>query len=144
MFRGWFEHTLDTKGRLSIPSKFREVLADKYDSRLVVIPFDNCLMSYPYREWEEIEQKVAELPDFKKDTMAFLRYFYSRSADCSIDKLGRIHIPQQLRDYAKLEKDVMLVGAFKRIEIWNKDLWETNESGVSEEEIVNTLERIGL
>jgi MraZ protein len=118
VFRGRYEHTLDTKGRLSIPSKFREVLGERYDSRLVVTTYDGCLISYPYAEWQRLEERVAELPEFKKDTRAFLRFFYSSAADCAIDKLGRILIPQPLRDYAKLDRDVILVGAFRHLEMW--------------------------
>ncbi|MFQ5466207.1 MAG: division/cell wall cluster transcriptional repressor MraZ [Thermodesulfobacteriota bacterium] len=144
MFRGRYEHTLDPKGRLSIPSKFREVLGERYDSRLVVTAYDGCLIVYPHAEWLKLEEKVAELPEFKKDTMSFLRFFYSRAADCAIDKLGRVLIPPSHREYAKLEKEVVLIGAFKRMEIWGKDVWEQAESMASQEDIVNTLERLGL
>ncbi len=144
MFRGRYEHTLDTKGRLSIPSKFREVLGERYDSRLVVTTYDGCLISYPYAEWQRLEERVAELPEFKKDTRAFLRFFYSSAADCAIDKLGRILIPQPLRDYAKLDRDVILVGAFRHLEIWSKAVWESAEAAASQEDIVATLERLGL
>ncbi len=144
MFRGRFEHTLDAKGRLSIPSRFRETLSERYDSRLVVTTYDGCLIAYPFIEWQKLEEKVAALPKFNKDTRAFLRFFYSNAADCAIDKLGRILIPQSLRDYAKLEKDVFLIGAFEHIEICSKTIWEEAEASASNEEIVNTLERLGL
>ncbi|MBI5586910.1 MAG: division/cell wall cluster transcriptional repressor MraZ [Deltaproteobacteria bacterium] len=144
MFRGRFEHLIDSKGRLSIPSKFRETLNERYDSRLVITTYDSCLIAYPYAEWQVLEEKVASMPEFKKDTKAFLRFFYSSAADCAIDKLGRILIPQALRDYSKLEKDVILIGALKHVEIWSKALWEQAESQASQEEIVNTLERLGL
>lgn len=144
MFRGRFEHLVDSKGRLSIPSKFRETLNERYDSRLVVTTYDSCLIAYPFAEWQILEEKVASMPEFKKDTKAFLRFFYSSAADCTIDKLGRILVPQALRDYAKLEKDVVLIGALKHVEIWSKALWEQAEAQASQEEIVNTLERLGL
>jgi len=144
MFRGRFEHLIDSKGRLSIPSKFRETLNERYDSRLVITTYDNCLIAYPFTEWQVLEDKVASMPEFKKDTKAFLRFFYSSAADCSIDKLGRILVPQALRDYAKLEKDVVLIGALKHVEIWSKALWEQAEAQASQEEIVDTLERLGL
>lgn len=144
MFRGRFEHTIDAKGRVSIPAKFREVLSDRYDSRLVATTYDGCLIAYPNAEWQKLEEKVAELPKFSKDTRAFLRYFYSSAHDCAIDKLGRIIIPQPLRDYAKLEKDVVLIGAFKHIELWSKSVWQEAESAASQDEIVSTLERLGL
>lgn len=143
MFRGRYEHTIDAKGRLSVPSRIRETLNERYDSRLVVTTYDNCLIAYPFPEWQKLEEKVASLPEFQKDTKAFLRFFYSSATDCSIDKLGRILIPQTLRDYAKLENDVILVGAFRHIEIWSKPLWEKAEQA-SQDDIVNTLERLGL
>lgn len=144
MFRGRFEHSIDAKGRLSIPSRFRETLGERYDSRLVITAYDGCLRSYPYAEWQKLEEKIAALPEFKKDTQSFLRFFYSSATDCPIDKLGRILIPEILRGYAKLEKDVILVGAFRVIEIWSKDVWEKAFSGASQDEIVNTLERLGI
>lgn len=144
MFRGRFEHLVDSKGRLSIPSKFRETLNERYDSRLVVTTYDSCLIAYPFAEWQVLEEKVASMPEFKKDTKAFLRFFYSSATDCAIDKLGRILVPQALRDYARLEKDVILIGALKHVEIWSKALWEQAEAQASQEEIVNTLDRLGL
>ncbi|MDO8426158.1 MAG: division/cell wall cluster transcriptional repressor MraZ [Deltaproteobacteria bacterium] len=144
MFRGRYEHLIDSKGRLSIPSRFRETLNERYDSRLVITAYDSCLIAYPLAEWQLLEDKVAALPEFRKDTKAFLRFFYSSATDCPIDKLGRILVPQALRDYAKLEKDVVLIGAFRHMEIWSKALWDKAEASASQEEIVNTLERLGL
>ncbi len=144
MFRGSFEHTIDSKGRLSIPARFREILARRFDPRLVVTSYDGCLIAYPHAEWKVLEEKVASLSEFKKDTRAFLRFFYSSATDCPIDKLGRILIPQTLREYAGLEKEVMLVGALKHIEIWSKGRWEKALSMSSEQDIVDMLERLGL
>lgn len=144
MFRGRHEHTIDPKGRLSVPSRFRETLSERYDSRLVVTSYDGCLLAYPSGEWQLLEEKVAQLPSFNKDTKAFLRFFYSGATDCPIDKLGRILLPQELRNYAKLEKDVILVGAYKRIEIWSKAEWARIEGEASKEDLVATLERLGL
>lgn len=123
MFKGRFEHTIDVKGRVSVPSRFREVLKDKYDERLIITNFDGCLVAYPFSEWQILEQKAANLSMLKKEASHFLRFFYSGATECSIDKLGRILIPQVLRDYAKLEKDIVLIGALKTIEIWSKTRW---------------------
>ena len=123
MFRGRYEHTIDAKGRISIPSKFREVLAKKYDDRLVITNFDHCLVAFPYEEWSLLEQKVGTFSLMKKETSAFFRFFYSSAMDCDIDKQGRLLIPQTLRDYAGLQKDVVLVGEGKRIEIFAKERW---------------------
>ncbi|MBI5599850.1 MAG: division/cell wall cluster transcriptional repressor MraZ [Deltaproteobacteria bacterium] len=144
MFRGRFEHTVDGKGRLSIPVRFRDVLTERYDSRLVVTTYDGCLIAYPHREWVVLEERIAGLPEFKKDTRMFLRFFYSSAADCPIDRLGRILIPQALRDYAKLEKDVVMVGAFKQFEIWSKPMWDASEAAASKDEISGMLESLGL
>ncbi len=144
MFRGRFEHTIDLKGRLSIPSKFRETLSERYDSRLVLTAYDRCILAYPFAQWQVLEEKVAGLAEFNKDTRAFLRFFYSSATDCSIDKLGRILIPQTLRDYARLEKDVMLIGALKHVEIWSKGLWEAEQALHPQDEITNTLARLGI
>ncbi|MFQ5354563.1 MAG: division/cell wall cluster transcriptional repressor MraZ [Thermodesulfobacteriota bacterium] len=144
MFRGRFEHTIDLKGRLSIPSRLRETLNERYDSRLVITTYDGCLVAYPLLEWDKLESRIAELPEFKKDTRAFLRFFYSSATDCSIDRLGRILIPQALRDYAGFDKEVVLIGAFRQIEIWAKEAWDKAEGTVSTDEIGNTLERLGL
>ncbi|HLC18500.1 MAG TPA: division/cell wall cluster transcriptional repressor MraZ [Thermodesulfobacteriota bacterium] len=144
MFRGRYEHSIDAKGRLSIPSKIRETLSERYDSRLVITTYDGCLIAYPFAEWQKLEEKVSGLPEFKKDTRAFLRFFYSSATDCPIDKLGRILVPQTLRDYAKLERDVVVVGAFRHLEIWSKEVWDKAEQTASQEDIVNTLERLGL
>lgn len=144
MFKGRYEHLIDSKCRISIPSRFRETLNERYDSRLVVTNYDGCLIAYPLAEWQKLEEKISALPEFKKDTKAFLRFFYSSAADCAIDKLGRILVPQTLRDYAKLEKEVVLIGAFRHMEIWSKPQWEQAAAAASDDEIVNTLERLGL
>lgn len=123
MFRGRFEHTIDEKGRTSIPSKFREILTTNYDERLIITNFDSCLWAYPVVEWLAIEQKVAALPQFNSQVKALQRVFISAATESSVDKQGRIMIPPTLRDYAALKKEIILVGMTKRIEIWSKDRW---------------------
>lgn len=123
MFRGRFEHTIDVKGRTSIPSRFREIMVTNYDERLMITNFDGCLWAYPMAEWLVIENKVAALPQFKEEVKALQRFFISAATETPIDKQGRIIIPPTLRDYAGLDKDLVLVGMTKRIEIWAKDRW---------------------
>lgn len=123
MFRGRFEHTVDAKGRTSIPSKFREILATNYDERLIITNFDGCLWCYPVAEWQVIENKIAALPQFKEEVKALQRVFVSAATECPIDKQGRILIAPTLREYAGLTKDLVFVGMTKRIEIWAKDRW---------------------
>lgn len=123
MFRGRFEHNLDQKGRLSVPSKYREVLTTKYDERLVITNFDNCLWAYPAAEWAKVEEKVAALPQFKEEVKALQRVFISAATECPIDRSGRILIPPTLRDYAAIDRETVLVGMINRIEIWSKERW---------------------
>lgn len=124
MFRGRFEHTIDTKGRVSIPSKFREILSTNYDERLIITNFDDCLWGYPYAEWQKIEDRVASLPQFKPEVKALQRVFISAATECPLDKQGRILIPPTLREYAGISKDLVFVGMTKRIEIWSTERWQ--------------------
>lgn len=144
MFKGRYDHLIDGKGRLSIPSRFRDTLNERYDARLVVTTYDNCLIAYPLAEWQRLEDKIATLPEFNKDTKTFLRFFYSNATDCAIDRLGRILLPQILRDHARLEKEVVVIGAFRYMEIWSKPQWDDAQKAASQEEIIGTLERLGL
>lgn len=123
MFRGRFEHGIDSKGRLSIPSKFREILSTNYDERLIITNFDGCLWAYPVAEWQKVEDKVASVPQFKDEVKAFQRVFISAAVECPIDKSGRILVPPTLREYAGITKDVVLVGMTNRVEIWSRERW---------------------
>jgi MraZ protein len=124
VFRGNFEHIIDQKGRISIPSRFREVLKERYAETLVVSRSDGCLVAYPEEEWARMEQKIAELPQLKKNVVAVQRFLVSSAVECPVDKQGRILIPQYLRSHAALVKDVVFAGMINRIEIWAKDRWE--------------------
>ena len=122
MFRGRFEHTIDPKGRVSIPAKFRELLGEKYDDRLIITTgLDPCLVAFPYEEWVNVEEKVSSLSMVKKEVKAFQRVFISGATECPIDKLGRVLIPPTLRSHAQLEKDVVFAGMLKKFEIWSKE-----------------------
>jgi MraZ protein len=147
MFRGRFEHTIDSKGRVSIPAKFRELLTEKYDERLIITNFDRCLVAFPFEEWTAFEEKRASpLSMVKNESKAFLRFFISGATECPIDKLGRILIPPILRDYAHLEKDVVFVGLLNRFEIWNRENWveEFQHSKESFEQMGDTLAGLGI
>jgi MraZ protein len=123
MFRGRFEHTIDPKGRVSIPAKFRELLSEKYDDRIIITNFDRCLVAYPYEEWRSVEEKIGSLSMVKKEVKAFQRFFISGAAECPIDKLGRVLIPPTLRAYALLEKDVVFAGMGRMFELWSRERW---------------------
>jgi MraZ protein len=146
MFRGRFEHTIDSKGRVSIPAKFRELLAEKYDERLILTNFDRCLVAYPFEEWRGVEEKVGSLSMVKKEVRAFQRFFISGAAECPIDKLGRILIPPTLRDYAQLARNVVFNGMLKKFEIWSKDRWleEIKRSEESFEGMSEALADLGI
>lgn len=124
-FRGKYDHTIDDKGRLSFPSRYREVLRQYEAEILVVIPWDDHLRVYPSAEWEILENKLqaedCELADLDK----VLRYFESESYECALDKQGRILIPPALRIEFGLKKDIVLIGMIERVEIWDKGAWET-------------------
>ncbi|EST13150.1 division/cell wall cluster transcriptional repressor MraZ [Sporolactobacillus laevolacticus] len=120
MFMGEFNHSIDTKGRLIIPSKFREELGDTF---VVTRGLDQCLFVYPMGEWHRIEEKLKALPFTKKDARAFTRFFFSGASECALDKQGRVSISNGLREYAKLIKDCVVIGVSTRLEIWDQQAW---------------------
>ncbi|WP_349410405.1 division/cell wall cluster transcriptional repressor MraZ [Pseudalkalibacillus sp. SCS-8] len=121
MFMGEHLHTIDDKGRMIIPSKFRENLGSTF---VLTRGLDQCVFGYPLEEWKMLEEKLKALPFTKKDARAFTRFFFSGAAECQLDKQGRVNIASTLRQYAKLEKDCVVIGVSNRIEIWNKEIWE--------------------
>lgn len=128
MFRGRYEHTMTDKGRVSIPAKFREICREKYgDETFVITNFDKCLVAYPLKEWNEIERKVSELPQFKQEVISFLRYLMGGAVDCPLDGQGRVLIPQSLRNHARIDKELIMIGMLTRIEIWAREVWEEEE-----------------
>lgn len=146
MFRGHYEHTIDPKGRVSIPSKFREVLSAKGDGRLVITHFDNHLMAYPFDEWRAFEDRMASLSFVKDEEAAFVRYLVSGAVDCEVDKQGRVLIPPTLREYAGLVNDVVMAGVLKKFEIWDRVRWtdERNKTLENFGSIKGALAGLGL
>lgn len=139
MFRGRFENTIDAKGRISIPSKFRETLSAFEEEKLILTNFDGCLWAYPVKEWKKIEEKVAALPQFKPEVKALQRVFISAASECFLDPQGRILIPPPLREYATIEREVVFIGMIQRIEIWAKSKWN-EEFKKSEEKLAESIE----
>lgn len=120
MFTGEFQHTLDEKGRVIIPAKLREGLGDVI---MITRGLDRCLFIYPLEAWKKIEQKLKKLPLTRSEARAFARYFFSGAAEVEIDKQGRILIPQNLREYAGIEKEVAIIGVSDRVEVWSEAAW---------------------
>ena len=136
MFRGHFEHAIDAKGRTSLPARFRDVLAAANDLRLVITPalFDPCIHAYPMRIWEELEGKIAALPQFDPNVVAFRRRYLSAAVECDLDKQGRILIPPSLREHAGLTKDVLWAGMGQTAELWSSERWNAAQQ-MSESEL---------
>lgn len=125
VFFGRFEHTIDQKGRISIPSKFRLTLGDRYDERLIITNnTEECLDAYPYEEWRKLLDDAPSGFTSERDREDFQRFVVGGAMECIIDRHGRILIPPVLREYASLERDVVFVGATNKFEIWNKTKWE--------------------
>lgn len=119
MFRGQHRHTIDEKGRLSIPAKFREALETAFEAPLFVTVMDNCLVAYPADEWRALEAKLNSMPQFDEKIQRFRRVFYASAQECPLDKAGRILVPPLLRERAGLSKDVVLAGMGRKFEIWD-------------------------
>lgn len=143
MLLGEYKHSIDSKGRIIIPAKFREKLGENF---IVTRGLDGCLFGYPADEWEEVEEKLQKLPMAKRDARKFTRFFYSAATECKIDKQGRVNLPQTLIDFAELEKSCYLIGVSNRIEIWSKDNWDsfTKEAEDSYEDIAEDMIDFGF
>jgi len=128
MFRGSFEHTIDSKGRLSVPAKFREVLLGKGDERIVLTNFvldgNPCLDVYPLDAWLRLEEEIGKKPKFERRMVLFQNYYLGRACECVVDKQGRILIPPLLREYAGLRRDVIVVSALEKFRVWNREAWK--------------------
>jgi MraZ protein len=127
VFRGHFQHTIDPKGRLSIPAKFREMLGDGLGERLVIVPADDCLEVHPVSLWDEMAGRVSALSDLDPDVEEYERFYLSRALDVVMDPQGRIQIPPDYRERVGLVKNVLIVGLPRRFEVWDTDRWAALE-----------------
>ena len=143
MLIGEYEHSLDAKGRLIMPAKLREDMGEKF---ILTTGLDGCLFGFSMSEWEKFEDKLKSLPITNKNARNFVRFFLSGATECELDKQGRFLIAGKLRDVAKLDKDVTIIGAGTRIEIWDKAKWEehNSEENLSIEEIEQNMEDLGI
>jgi MraZ protein len=146
LFAGRYEYSIDDKSRVSIPAKFREALGQSYDLRLILTNLDGCIVAYPYQEWLAIQDKVSSTGPIRKEARAFLRYFYSGASECPIDKLGRILIPQALKTDAHIQKNVVIIGVGKKIEVWAKEKWEelVRLATADPDQIADIVSELGL
>ena len=143
MFIGEYEHNLDVKGRVSMPAKLREDISEKF---VVTKGLDGCLFAYSLTEWNNFEEKLKTLPLTNKNARDFVRFFLSGAIECEIDKQGRFLIPNNLRIYAKLEKELVIIGVGTRIEIWDKKLWQNYSSSenISADKIAENMTMLGI
>ena len=140
MLLGEYNHNLDTKGRVSVPAKFREDLGMNF---IITKGLDNCLYAYSKEEWKIFEEKLKNLPSSARN---FVRFFFSGATEVEIDKQGRINIPQNLREYASLTKDVCIIGGSTKVEIWDKQKWEeyTSPDNMNIDDIASQMSALGI
>lgn len=126
---GEFQHTLDEKGRMIMPVKFRDGLGPSF---IMTRGLDHCVFVYPREEWGNLAAKLKTLPMTRADARSFVRFFFSGAAECELDKQGRVLVPTTLRDYAQLQRDVVLLGVSNRIELWDQEEWQRYASGAAD------------
>ncbi|MBO8126024.1 MAG: division/cell wall cluster transcriptional repressor MraZ [Firmicutes bacterium] len=143
MFMGEYNHTVDAKGRMIMPAKFRDGLGEKF---VVTRGLDRCLFVYPQDEWQKLEEKIKTLPMTKRDVRAFVRTLFSGATECEVDKQGRINLPKNLLEYAGIDKDAVVIGVSTRVEIWSKAEWESysEDAADSFEEIAEHIVDLGI
>lgn len=127
---GEYQHTVDNKGRLIFPVKFREALGEKF---VATKGLDNCLFVYSLEEWAILENKLKQLPLAKPEARAFVRFFFAGAAELECDKQGRVLLPTNLREHARLDKDVVVIGVSSRIEIWSQAAWDEYNAKIGPE-----------
>lgn len=143
MFMGEYRHSIDSKNRLIVPTKFRNDLGSSF---IVTKGLDQCLFVYTQEEWQVFEQKLKKLPLTNKSARKFVRFFLAGAQECVIDKQGRVLISTNLREYAELNKEIILVGVSNRIEIWSKENWDdyNNEDDFDASILAESMEELGI
>lgn len=143
MFIGEYFHTIDNKKRLAVPVKFRKDLGKK---AVLTRGLDNCLYLYPLKEWEKMAEKLARLPISRSDSRAFSRLMLAGAMDIDLDGLGRVLIPDYLKDYAGLKKKAVIAGLYNRIEIWDEDKWQAYKKQTTKEaeKIAEKMNELGI
>ena len=143
LFIGEYEHSVDSKGRLIMPAKLREEIGEKF---VVTKGLDGCLFVFSLKEWDLFQEKLRALPVSNKNARDFSRFFLAGAIECEIDKQGRFLISGNLREFASLDKDVVIIGVTTRLEIWNKEKWKnySSDENISAEEIAENMSMLGI
>lgn len=143
MLIGQYEHSLDVKGRLIMPAKLRADIGERF---IISKGLDGCLFVFSQTEWSNFEAKLKELPLTNKNARDFVRFFLSGATECELDKLGRFLIVNNLRTYAGIEKEVIIIGVGTRLEIWDKSKWEkyNSEDNLSPDDIAENMTMLGI
>lgn len=143
MLIGEFEHSLDAKGRLIMPAKLKSAIGDRF---IVTKGLDGCLFAFSQEEWKNFEEKLKALPLSNRNSREFTRFFLSGATECEIDKQGRFLIPNNLREAAELKKEAVIIGVGTRIEIWDKEKWNSYNSAenISVEDIAENMTMLGI
>ena len=148
MFRGSSFQTIDDKGRIIIPARFRDIINGSGSNGVMISRMDSCLVGYTFDEWIKIEKRILSLAEKSEAMRRFRRVFIGGAQECSRDKQERILIPPMLRQYAQLEKDIVIVGVIDHFEIWSKGNWEEEnlalENDMKQEDVRNEIARLGL
>ena len=143
MLIGEYEHTIDAKGRLIMPAKLKEDIGEKF---VITKGLYGCLFVYSLKEWQNFEEKLRTFPLTNKDARALMRFFLAGATECEIDKQGRFLIAGSLREFAGLEKEVVVIGVLNKIEIWSKDKWlkYSEEENNTADEIAEKMANLGI
>ena len=145
MFRGQFEHSIDAKGRTSLPARFREILAARGSERLVITAdVEPCLLAFPLDHWQAFEEKLGALPRLDQRVKLVKRIYIGNAHEVSIDSAGRVLIPPPLRAHAGLEKEAVFTGQIEHIEIWSGESWQKAREEVTAEEFQKALNGLGI
>lgn len=143
MFIGEHRHTLDNKNRLIMPAKFRDELGPVF---VITKGLDNCLFIYSRDEWANIESKLKTLPMTNKDARAFVRFFFAGATECEIDKQGRVLIPSNLKEFARIDKEAVIIGVSTRLELWSLEEWNkfNSDANISYEDVAEKMSQLGI
>ncbi len=148
MFRGSSYHTIDAKGRIIVPARFREIIKADDDNGVMISRMDSGLVAYTHTEWRKIETRILSLAEKSDNMRRFRRVFIGGAFECPCDKQGRILIPPMLRQYAEVSREIVLVGVLDHFEIWSREKWEKEnlhmEKDMKKEEVRNEIAKLGL